>query len=165
MMTSYELHSLLRDEMAKAGFVKQARAWLRRTNELLWIVQLDRSPYGQRFSLDIGASLPQSSGISPPVKAGDCPILMHLENLPLVASRQIRDARFSDFRSAVTIGFDLAYDMENEERRQLIRSIIEALGKYISEIEEVRDLRVRYQAGDLNSAFIRKDVRQLLASD
>src|SRR6476620_7321726 len=99
MMTSYELHSLLREEMKKAGFVKRARTWFRGTSELLWIAQLDKSPYAERFSLDIGAALLQGSAGSPPVKAGDCPILMHLENLPLAISRQLSDARFSDFRS------------------------------------------------------------------
>jgi hypothetical protein len=165
MMTSYELRSLLRDEMATAGFIKQGRTWVRGAGELLWIAQFEKSPYAERFSLDIGLALLQGPSGPLPAKAGDCRILMRLENLPLVASRQIRDSRFSDFRSAVIIGFDLAYDMENEERRQLIGSIVEALGEYISKIDNVQDLRVRYRAGDLNSAFLRKDVSQLLASD
>jgi hypothetical protein len=165
MMTSYELHSLLREEMKKAGFVKRARTWVRGTSELLWIAQLDKSPYAERFSLDIGAALLRDSAGSPPVKAGDCPILMHLENLPLAISRQLSDARFSDFRSAVVIGFDLASKMEDKERERLIMSVIEALGKYIGEISTVRDLRARYRAGDLDSAFVRKDVGQLLATD
>src|ERR1700730_14700978 len=104
MMTSYELHALLREEMAKVGFIKQGRTWLRSTDELLWLVQLDRSPHGQRFSLDIGVALLGGPGNAVPDKAGDCPILVHLENLPLVASRQISDARFSDFRSSVVLG-------------------------------------------------------------
>jgi hypothetical protein len=165
VITSYELHALLKEEMAKVGFVKQGRTWLRSTAELLWLVQLDRSPYGQRFSLDIGVALLKNSKDAAPAKAGDCPILVHLENLPLAARRQAHDARFNDFRSAVIQGFDLSYDLENEEQRQPITSVIGALGKYISEIDDIRGLRARYQAGDLKSAFIRKDMRQLLASD
>src|ERR1700753_3331442 len=106
MMTSYELRALLREEMAKAGFVKHAKAWFRSVGELIWLVQLDRSPHGQRYSIDIGVFIPGDSSGAVPDKAGDCPILMHLENLPLTASRQIEDARFNDFRSSVILGLD-----------------------------------------------------------
>jgi hypothetical protein len=67
MMTSLELRALLKDVMTKAGFVKQGPAWVRSTDELLWMVQLDRSPYGERFSLDIGTSLLSFSGTTAPV--------------------------------------------------------------------------------------------------
>src|SRR5437879_3555614 len=122
MMTTYELRSLLRGEMANAGFVRHAGGWTRKAGDLLWIVQLDRSPYGQRFSIDIGVALIGDSGEPVPTEANDCPILMHLENLPLTGGRQIRDARFNDFRTTVIIGFDLTSDIEDEERRQLISS-------------------------------------------
>jgi hypothetical protein len=162
-MTSHEFHALIRDDMTRAGFVKQGRRWLMRTGEILWLVQLDRSPYKDRFSLDIGAVLADAPTDSVPAKPSDGQILMHLENLPLVAPREIPDARFTDFRSAVLIGFDLTYDIEDQERTKLIAAIIDAFSGYIGKINSRQELRMRYQAGDLESAFIRKDMRQLLA--
>jgi hypothetical protein len=162
MMTSLELRALLKDVMTKAGFVKQGPAWVKSTDELLWMVQLDRSPYGERFSLDIGASLLSFSGTTAPVKVNDCPILIHLENLPLTAPLEVQDPRFSDFRSATIRAFDLTHELEDEERKQSLTSIVEALGAYIRGIENKRDLRVRYEAGDFRSALIRKDVKQQL---
>jgi hypothetical protein len=55
--------------------------------------------------------------------------------------------------------------MKHDERRNLIASVIEALGKYITEVDDKQSLSARYRAGDLKSAFIRKDVKRLLASD
>jgi hypothetical protein len=163
MMTSYELHVLLRDVMAKEGFVKQGPTWVSSTDELLWIVQLGRSPYGERFSLDIGVAPLRITTNAALARPSDCPILMHLENLSLTLPSQVQDTRFSDFRSAAIVGFDLTREMDAEKRRQLVTSIIEALSNYIKSIVNERDLRDRYEAGDFKSALIRKDVKQLLA--
>jgi hypothetical protein len=90
---------------------------------------------------------------------------VHLENLPLAAPWQIPDIRLNDFRSAAILAIDLTCDMKHDERRNLIASVIEALGKYITEVDDNQSLSARYRAGDLKSAFIRKDVKRLLASD
>jgi hypothetical protein len=165
MMTSNELRALLKRALAESGFTRQGEVWLRRSSELIWIIEIDRSPYADRFSLDMGVSLLRLLAGGVPAKANDCQILLHLENLRLSIPVQAPDARLSDFHSVAKAAFDLTVDMEDEERTLLIEAIIGALTGYIRNISDEIDLRSRYDAGDFMSAFIRKDVKRVLASD
>ena len=58
MTTSGDLTALLKNVLAEFGFAKHGQVWVRRSGELVWIIQLERSPYGKRFSLDIGVQEP-----------------------------------------------------------------------------------------------------------
>lgn len=165
MSTSDELRALLKRTLAESGFTRQGQAWVRRSSELIWIIEIDRSPYADRFSLDIGVSLLRLLAGDAPAKANDCQILLHLENLRLSIPVQVPDARLSDFHSVAKAAFDLTVDMEDEERTLLIEAIIGALTGYTRNISDETDLRSRYNAGDFMSAFIRKDVKRVLSSD
>ncbi|WP_322778624.1 hypothetical protein [Frankia sp. Cas4] len=71
--------------------------------------------------------------------------------------------RLGDFRSAAVACFDLTLDMPDGDRERLLVSILRAVSEYVGSIEGENDLRLRYEAGDFRSAFIRKDVKQILA--
>ena len=78
MITREELHAVLKDVFSESGFTKQGQQWARRTNELLWLVHLDRSPLGERYRLDIGIALLLRLEGAEPSRENDCPISVAL---------------------------------------------------------------------------------------
>lgn len=164
MMTSGGLRALITRVLARYGFTKYGRIWTRRTPELSWIAELDRSPYAERFSIEIGASPLRLVTRREPVRASFCTFLIHLENLPLTDPEEVPDPRMADFRTAVIAGFDLTVDMPDNARTALLTSILETLGGYLSRVNTEADLRARYRAGDFTSAAIEKGLRRILDS-
>lgn len=161
-MSSFELRALLKRLMLEAGFAKDSQSWVWRSSELVWLVNLDRSPYRDSFSLVIGIFPFALDVDSAPVKANDCPIMIHLQNLPLTPPRELWDARLDDFGSIVITSLDLDTAMDDEKREKLLTSIIAELGSYVRRTATIGDLRARHEAGDFRSAFIRKDVKHLI---
>jgi hypothetical protein len=157
--TSRDLRALITGALSRHGFTKDGRVWRKRTGELSWIVELDRSPYGDKFSIEIGASVPRLLTGPEPSRASNCKFLIHLENLPLTAPAEVPDPRLDDFRSAVVAGFDLTLDMPDDARAALLTSILDTLGRYLGGINTEDDLRARYRAGDFKSAAIEKGFR------
>jgi hypothetical protein len=163
-MTSRNLRALITEVLARYGFDQDGRIWTRRTPELTWIVGLDRSPYAERFSIEIGASPLRLMTGREPVGASFCALLIHLENLPLPDPKEVPDPRMADFRTAVVAGFDLTIEMPDNVRTALLTSILETLGGYLGRVNTEDDLRARYRAGDFRSAAIDKRLRPLLDS-
>jgi hypothetical protein len=162
MITSRDLRALVTGVLSRHGFTKDGRVWRKRTHELSWIVELDRSPRAERFSIEIGASLLRLLTGQEPDRASLCKFLIHLENLPLAAPAEVPDPRLADFRSAVVAGFDPAVDIPDEARRELLTSVLDALGRYLGAIDTEDDLRAGYRAGDFKSAAIEKGLRPVL---
>jgi hypothetical protein len=162
MTTSRDLRALLTEVLAKHGFTGDGRIWTRRTPGLRWIVELDRSPYAEKFSIEIGASLPRLVTGAEPVRASFCPLLVHLENLPLADPAEVPDPRLADFRTAVIAGLDLTADMSDEARTALVTSIAETLGTYLQRVSTEDDLRAQYRAGHFRSAALEKGFRRVL---
>jgi hypothetical protein len=157
--TSRDLRALVTGVLSRHGFTRDGRVWRKRTGELSWIVELDRSPYGAKYSIETGASLPRLLTGPEPSRASNGRFLIHLENLPLAAPPEVPDPRLDDFRSATVAGFDLTVDMPDDARTALLTSILDALGRYLAGINTEDDLRARYRAGDFKSAFIEKGLR------
>lgn len=161
-MTGRDLRALITRVLAEHGFTKDGRIWKRKATGLSWIVELDRSRYGERFSVEIGASPLRSGAGREPVRASFCTFLVHLENLPLTDPGEVPDPRMADFRTAVIAGFDLTVDMADGARTALLTSILETLGGYLMRVNTEDDLRARYRAGDFASAAIEKGLRRVL---
>jgi hypothetical protein len=97
MTTPLEIHAVLRDVLGEAGFIRRGPAWVKRTSELIWILQPDRPPYGNRYALDIGVSLLRSTPDLWPIRANYCQIYASLESLPLPAPPEVVDTRLEGY--------------------------------------------------------------------
>lgn len=127
--------------------------WRWSSPELTWLIELDRSPHGERYGLDIGVDLQKLSAEAGASRPTDCPLLVHLENLPV-------DPKLS--KTDVLRAMDLTSDMPDTDREQTVRAIAEAVARYVRETATEADLYARFDSGELRSAFIRKDLREVL---
>jgi len=152
MTETTDVITLLREEFPPDLFTGRGRRWRARSEELLWVVDVDQMPHGRRLGLDIGL-WPAVLGGDEPSRATDCPILVHVENLPLGESVE---------RSNIIRTFDLDADVPDTERSSAIRQIGRALAQYISERSTLALVSEAYMRGDFASAFIRKDARGVL---
>ncbi|HEX2893750.1 MAG TPA: hypothetical protein VHO29_07080 [Marmoricola sp.] len=130
-----------------AGFEGRASLWRIRGPEVQWVVQIEDLPHGSRLGVDVGLDLQSGSNRRRPT---DCPILLHLENLPTAG----------DF--AVMEALDMSSTLTPDRRREEIEGAIRALAEYVTNHGTLSSLRAAYQDGDLRSAFVRKDARVTL---
>lgn len=128
--------------------------WRWSSPELTWLVELDRSPHAERYGLDLGIHV-HGWGGADPVRPTDCRVLAHLENLPVSSELD---------RSDVLAALDLSTALPEDERAATLRVIAEALVAYIQGTGTEAELRARYRAGDLRSAFVHKEARAVLES-
>ncbi|MDQ1740422.1 MAG: hypothetical protein QOE53_2074 [Pseudonocardiales bacterium] len=153
MTTPARLRSLVRQALQQAGFTPKGSAWLWAGSEVSWLVALDRSPTAPRYTLELGASPGSASAQQP----NNCPVLVHLENLPLGGADV-------DFRDRALRAFDLSSAMDDSVREQEIGWVLDRTIGYLTSLGELSALKRRYAAGDLESAFIHKDLRGQLSS-
>lgn len=153
VITAADLKSVFADAFEQAGMTSRRGTWRWSSPELTWLIELDRSPHGERYGLDLGVSLNRGSVVGDPARPTDCPILMHLENLPISV-----DVTRADMIEALDLGSGLL----DENRAGVLRSVAEAVSKYVQSTATESALRSRFRAGDLRSAFVHKDVRAVL---
>lgn len=132
-----------------AGLRGRGAIWRLRGPEVQWVVHIDELPYGNRFGVDIGLDLQL---VTTPRRPTDCPVLLHLENLPITQDLE------------VVASLDLDSEIAPDRRRQELDRATAALGDYIGEHLTLSAVRAAYRNGDFTSAFIHKDARAVLES-
>jgi hypothetical protein len=147
--------ALLGDALKAASLKGRGHRWRARLDELTWIVELDQLPHGRRLGINIGVWF-KVLGHAEPARATDCPVLLHVENLPL-------DLELD--RAVIIQSLDLDSNIGEGERADAVRRLGEGLARYISQRRSLDALREAYRRGDLRSAFIRKDARSVLEAE
>lgn len=135
--------------LQEAGLRGRGAIWRLKGLDVQWVVHIDELPFGNRFGIDIGLDLQL---VTTPRRPTDCPVLLHLENLPVA-----RDLE-------VVASLDLDSGMSSDRRRQELDRATAALGDYIGEHITMGAVRAAYRNGDFASAFIHKDARAMLES-
>jgi hypothetical protein len=135
------------DVLRDSGLQGRGSVWRLKGSDVQWIVHIDQLPYGNRLGVDVGLDLQTQSTPRLPT---DCPILLHLENLPVAR----------DF--SVSMALDLDSVLDADQRRQQLVGAVRALGAYASERLSIAAVREAYGSGDFSSAFIDKDARAAL---
>jgi hypothetical protein len=139
--------SWITESLKAAGFRGRGSIWRLKGPEVQWVVQVDELPYGNRLGVDIG--LEMQSGTTPR-RPTDCPVLLHLENIPVA----------KDF--AVVESLDLDSGLDPDQRHHELENAARALARFLAGHLTLRAVRAAYRAGDLGPAFIRKDARVIL---
>lgn len=152
-MTAAELQAFLASTFESAGMTRRRGVWHWSSPELTWLIELDRSPHGERYGVDLGVDLHRLSASVGARRPTDCPLLVHLENLPV-------DPQIS--KTDVLRALDLTYEMPDADREKIVRAVADAVAGYVRETATVAELRARFNAGELRSAFVRKDLREVL---
>jgi hypothetical protein len=130
-----------------AGLQGRGSIWRMKGQEVQWVVHIDELPYGNRLGVDIGLDLQSATT---PQRPTNCPVLLHLENLPAA----------KDF--PVVESLDLDSGLAPDRRRQELEEATQALAGYLADHLTLSAVRAAYRAGDFGSAFIRKDARAIL---
>ena len=133
-----------------AGLRGRGSVWRMSGPAVEWVVHIDHVPHGNRLAVDIGLDLQSAA---PPRRPTDCPVLLHLENVPVA----------KEF--AVVESLDLDSGLTADRRRHELQSTTRALADYLTEHLTLSAARAAYRAGDFASAFVRKDARTILEAD
>lgn len=112
-----------------------------------WVVEIDSLPYGRRLGVEIGLDLQDAA---PRKKATECPILLHLPNLPSVRELPVMKA------------FDLGSDLDEGRREQIVRSAAGALCDFVVSHQTIEEVREAYREGAFDSAAIHWATRETL---
>jgi hypothetical protein len=106
------------NSLKAAGLRGRGSVWRMRGPEVQWVVHIDELPSGNRLGVDIGLDLQSATTPQGPT---DCPVLLHLENVPFA----------KDF--AVVASLDLDTELAPDRRRQELESVTAALAAYLAE--------------------------------
>lgn len=137
------------DSLKASGFRGRGSVWRMKGLDLQWVVHIDELPYGNRLGVDIGLDLQVATT---PQRPTDCPVLLHLENVPLAEGYE------------VVAALDLDSGLVPDRRRQELESVVRELADYLAEHLTISSVRAAYRTGDLEAAFIHKDARATLNS-
>ncbi len=135
------------DGLKAAGLRGRGSVWRMKGEEVQWVVHIDDLPFGHRLGVDIGLDLQPVTTSQRPT---DCPVLLHLENLPLAQELEI------------VASLDLESGFAPDRRREELERAAGALAAYLAEHLTLNAVRAAYRSGDFASAFIRKDARAVL---
>lgn len=150
MIDTATVKTWISDNLKAAGLRGRGSVWRMKGPDVQWIVHIDELPYGPRLGVDIGLELQANTT---PARPTDCPVLLHLENVPLAEKYQ------------VVASLDLASDLAPDRRHQELESVIRELADYLAGHLTLGSVRAAYRAGDFKAAFIHKDARTSLDSD
>jgi hypothetical protein len=152
-----EVSAILGETFRSVSMAGRGRVWRAEFPEVSWLIELDKLPYGHRLALDLGLHLAAVDvGSSRPARATDCSVLMHLENLPMAPDLE---------KSTIIRAFDLDSDIDDNERRAVLEQIGRAVAAYVIGHSTLGSVREALVAGDLASAFIRRDARRVLEQE
>jgi hypothetical protein len=134
------------------GLEKKSGAWYRLCEEVIAVVDLQKSQYGASYYVNLGFWL-RALGEERYPKGARCHIAVRLENLA------------PDERQGITRLLDLDHEMPDEQRiDELIALFKERLLPVIEQGSTLAGLRVMIDDGTLSSAAIRGPAQELLAA-
>ena len=148
MMTRDDIRDALDRGLRLAGMRRRGFVWRLDGDEVGWIIHLDRLPHGDRVSIDVGCA-PMGQGRSAR-NASNCPMVMHAENLSLPMDLDV--VRLLDLASSET----------DSDRAAEVTRLGEALARYVTGRQTLRELQRAFSSGEFRSAFLSRDVRDLL---
>lgn len=147
MTFSATVKSWIAESLKAAGLRGRGAVWRVKGSEVQWVVHIDDLPNSNRLGVDIGLELHPTTT---PRRPTDCPILLHLENVPVARS------------FAVVESLDLNSNLQADQRRHQLEDVTRALARYLADHLTLDAVRSAYRDGDLASAFIRKEARAFL---
>lgn len=159
-MKAGDLRVFVSRRFREAGFGRAGRAWSRETADLIWVVDLDRSPYGDRFSIDVGVSVKRLLTEAP--KAPNYShVYMNAESLPLAITPMLDPKRLDTFRSQVAAALDLTSDQfEDEERLMAIDSILVKVTDFVKTVGTEVELRRLVARGAFPGGFVHRLLKE-----
>jgi len=132
------------------GFNKRARHWVRETAQCFTLVNLQKSQWGDKFYVNLGAFVRQ---LDPQVTAP----LEHHCHYRIRLTELVPDA------AALERGLDLENEVAEEERFEVISSALRDYGvPWLKSVETLEGMRERLAAGSDKGAAVHLSLRTLL---
>ena len=138
----------------QAGFQKHSDTWYRRCPDLVQVLNLQKSQYGNQYYLNVGIYVPSIGAASSQwPKEHQCHVRMRAKTLVSEESKDV--ARFES-----------AMDLEdgsvsNDMREQEIgRFLDEHVASFLDSAKSLEDLRSLIGSGRLSNALVHKKLKQ-----
>ncbi|MBA3734959.1 MAG: DUF4304 domain-containing protein [Actinobacteria bacterium] len=136
----------------QAGLEKKSGAWYRGGDEVIAVVDLQKSQYGPQYYLNLGFWLRELEGERYP-KGSECHILLRLETL------------VPQERHRIVHLLDMEEDVPDEQRiEELVALLTDRVLPVIERAGTVAGLRALVDDGTLASAAIRGPAQRVLSS-
>jgi hypothetical protein len=152
MIDSRQLRQAIAQRFLLNSVSRNQKVWRLETEELLWLVELDRRPYGARFALDLGVHVKSLHLLGEAERPGNCLIEPILDRLPL-----------GEWVDEITLAraFDLGSTLDDQSRLAALDATVDGLCSYMASTQTVEDLITRYRRGDLKGAAIVGEASEL----
>lgn len=135
------------DRLNAGGMSGRGSVWRARGEDVQWVVHIDELPFGNRLGIDIGLDLQPAPA---PRRPTDCPVLLHLENMPFAQEVE------------VVASLDLDSGLSADSRHRQLEKAADELACYLTGHLTMSAVRHAYSSGQFAAAFIRKDARTAL---
>ena len=144
--------------LAKHGFQRAKRAWRRKGPELIWIVEVTKSPSWRKdWGVDIGIQLVERDDAT--LTVNDCDIQVDYLFLGDRVPEASQTSRFDDHTSYFSMILNTDHDfVEDDERLRSLEFIGADLGAGAEQLSTIAHLRQALSDGAFEGAFVRPDL-------
>lgn len=138
----------------RTGFQKHSDSWYRRLPDLIQILNLQKSQYGDQYYLNVGIYIPSiGAANSQWPKEHQCHVRARAKTL---VSEQSND--IARFESAMDLEDS---SMSSDVREQAIEAFLnEHVGSFFDSVANLEDLRRLIHSGGLSNALVHKELKK-----
>ncbi|MBK8255163.1 MAG: DUF4304 domain-containing protein [Polyangiaceae bacterium] len=149
-MKSDAVSMALSDLVVAAGFVRKRDTWYRATEDLIQVLNVQKSRYGQQYYLNLGIWLKPLGEVQFP-KENVC----HVR----IRARQLDEATRAEFEKCL----DLDSGITPEERENQIRRLVDdVVLPFFARCESIAQIRQVYNSGVLKRAAVLSTAQEFL---
>lgn len=151
MTLKNELKKTITESLKKAGFKQQSNAWYRGNELTIFIIELQKSNYGNSYFLNMGIWIKILEDSELPKER-----LCHI--------RMRADSYFSDIGDQIAGLLDFSESDLNAEKRKEINNLLsDKILPLAAKASAIPSLKELYLSGKLKKAFVHKSARQFLS--
>lgn len=152
-MNKKQLKAVLASVFLPLGYSSVKNMFFRRVGEVFLIVNLDKSPYGESFMVDLGLYVDESGSLAQPPPYNKTHIIQPLTR---IVSQDVRDA--------LVPALDLELPMAAKERSDLISSVLEQHAvPYLNSLSTLEGIADRLVHWKYDSPIAKLELREILS--
>lgn len=137
-----ELVEIINSVVSERGFRKKGQSWYLKVNDVLQIVNLQKSQYGNQFYINFGVFLGKAE-IEDKVKSNACHVQFRFNSVASVSENE-----------KASLALDLDSSMSFEDRLQIISVLIEKSLALFSEFNSKAGLREKLKEEKNRSVLV-----------
>jgi len=152
MTDSKIIKEAIKKPLSEAGYIKKSDTWYLRNDEVVLLVNIQKSQYGNQFYINCGASLKSLSSVEFP-KEHQCNIRFRIEDV-------IPSGSESNIGALLDLE-DISIS-ENQRKDGILKLIVECVLPALNALSSIKGIGEAIRSGLLAKAMVHKDVKDLV---